>query len=217
MAQATHPGRPKASRGSAAPTAGRATPRLPLGSALGVEVAVGLLAADAKVAPQGAANPSDRLGLELPRREHALDPRRLAHTPARPSQPTRTRSQGSSQQPPAEHPHRRPQRPPETGPPNPARSRSRRATLSGSAGQLAGWGTASPAAPRPGPCTRPRTGRCRGRRPDPTAPGRPPQGRCAVLRTGLRPPLTRPPAPRAATTGRPPGGRNQAAQPRTPT
>jgi hypothetical protein len=90
MAQATHPGRPKASRGSAAPTAGRATPRLPLGSALGVEVAVGLLAADAKVAPQGAANPSDRLGLELPRREHALDPRRLAHTMLdRASQPER--------------------------------------------------------------------------------------------------------------------------------
>ncbi len=39
-----------------------------------------------------------------------------------------------------------------------------------SPGQLTGWGTASPAAPRPGPCTRPRTGRCRGRPANPTAP-----------------------------------------------
>ena len=31
---------------------------------------------------------------------------------------------------------------------------------------------------------------------------RPPQGRFAVLRTGLRPPLTRPPPPRAGDTGR---------------
>ncbi len=37
-----------------------------------------------------------------------------------------------------------------------------------SPGQLTGWGTASPAAPRPGPCTRPRTGRSRGQAADPT-------------------------------------------------
>ncbi len=35
-------------------------------------------------------------------------------------------------------------------------------------GQLTRRGTASPSAPRPGPCTRPRTGRCRGQAADPT-------------------------------------------------
>src|SRR6266496_2540084 len=52
-----------------------------------------------------------------------------------------------------------------------------------------GPGTASPSAPRPGPCTRPRTGRCRGQPADPAALDGARQGRLAVLRTG---PLGRP-------------------------
>jgi hypothetical protein len=73
-------------------------------------------------------------------------------------------------------------------------------------------GTASPAAPRPGPCTRPRTGRCRGRPATSHGLRRPPQGRFVVLRTGLRPPLTRPPSPWAGDTGRL-GGPSQADRP----
>jgi hypothetical protein len=49
----------------------------------------------------------------------------------------------------------------------------RRVTLSGCAGTAHQVGTASPAAPRPGPCTRPRTGRCRGQPADPAAPPAP--------------------------------------------
>lgn len=69
-------------------------------------------------------------------------------------------------------------------------------------GQLNRLGTASPSAPRPGPCPRPRTGRCRGQPATSHGLRRPPQGRFAVLRTGLRPPLTRPPRPWAGDTGR---------------
>ena len=47
----------------------------------------------------------------------------------------------------------------------------RRAKLSEVAGTALGSGTASPSAPRLGPCTRPRTGRCRGRPADPAALG----------------------------------------------
>ncbi len=73
----------------------------------------------------------------------------------------------------------------------------RRSTLSGLWPHSTTTGTASPSAPRPGPCTRPRTGRCRGQPAAPAAPGGARQGRFAVLRTGRWPPLTRPPKPRA--------------------
>jgi hypothetical protein len=50
-------------------------------------------------------------------------------------------------------------------------------------------------------------------RPDPAALGGAPQGRFAVLRTGLRPPLTRPPR-RGPVTSAAPGGQKHAARPR---
>jgi hypothetical protein len=58
-----------------------------------------------------------------------------------------------------------------------------------------GGGTASPAAPRPGPCTRPRTGRCRGRPATSHGARRRASRAHAVFRTGLRPSLTQPPCP----------------------
>jgi hypothetical protein len=78
-------------------------------------------------------------------------------------------------------------------------------------GQLTGVGTASPAAPRPGPCTRPRTGRFAAARPSPTA----------AASRALRAPSDRPAAaldPPAAPVGRvtpaASGRQQQAARPR---
>jgi hypothetical protein len=69
----------------------------------------------------------------------------------------------------------------------------------------AGRGPASPAAPRPGT---PNPGRGpAGCLLDGLPPGRRPrQGRCAVLRTGLRPPLTRPSSRRPGETRSPGAG-----------
>jgi len=97
-------------------------------------------------------------------------------------------------------------------PPNPVNGRH--VTLSGCAGTATGQGTASPSAPRPGPCTRPRTGRCRGQPADPAALG--------TVSRALRGPSDRPsaaldppPAPRAVVHTPPgagegtPAGRDQ--------
>ena len=75
-----------------------------------------------------------------------------------------------------------------------------------------GVGTASPPAPRPGPCTRPRTGRCRGQ-----AAGS--RGARQRASRALRGPADRPwaaldPAASAAGRGHTPVGRRQAARPR---
>src|SRR5829696_3034299 len=131
-------------------------------------------------------------------------------TRRRPSQPSPRHSPASSQEPTGRAPHPAHKLSPATWLGDPVAGR--RVTLSGSAGTAHQVGTASPAAPRPGPYTRPRTGHCRGRPARSHGPRRPRQGRCAVLRTGLRPPLTRPAAavgrqPPAAFAGgvRPPG------------
>jgi hypothetical protein len=92
--------------------------------------------------------------------------------------------------------------------PRPDRRRQRRYAVRPSlAAQHHGEQTASPSEPRPGPCTRPRTGHCRGQASQiPRLSPPRVKGPFAFLRTGLRPSLTRPPTPRAVLDTPPPAG-----------